>query len=327
MLLEYIRRQRRTGLFLASCAAVFAAVVALYGYPAAAVGYAALLCAALGLAVFAAGYAGFARRHRELRRLLDAVNETVLPLPPARGMLEEDYQALLRAVCDHRARLLARSEGRRQELLEDYTLWAHQIKTPIAAGRLLLQSSGEPDREALAAELLKIEEYVQMALSYLRLDSESTDYVLRRCELDEVVRGALRRYARLFILKKLTLDFWETHRTVLTDEKWLGFVIGQLLSNAVKYTPEGGRVRIYPDGETLVIADSGIGIRSEDLPRIFEKGFTGCNGREDRRATGMGLYLCRRVLTGLGHGITVSSRPREGTIVRLLLHDGRLETE
>ena len=109
MLLEYIRRQRRTGLFLASCAAVFAAVVALYGYPAAAVGYAALLCAALGLAVFAAGYAGFARRHRELRRLLDAVNETVLPLPPARGMLEEDYQALLRAVCDHRARLLARS--------------------------------------------------------------------------------------------------------------------------------------------------------------------------------------------------------------------------
>ena len=327
MLMEYIRRQRRTGLFLASCAAIFAAVVALYGYPAAAVGYAALLCAALGLAVFAVGYAGFARRHRELRRLLDAVNETVLPLPPARGMLEEDYQALLRAVCSHRARLLARSEERRQELLEDYTLWAHQIKTPIAAGRLLLQSGGEPDREALAAELLKIEEYVQMALSYLRLDSESTDYVLRRCGLDEVVRGALRRYARLFILKKLTLDFRETGRTVLTDEKWLGFVIGQLLSNAVKYTPEGGRVRIYPDGETLVIADSGIGIRSEDLPRIFEKGFTGCNGREDRRATGMGLYLCRRVLTGLGHGITVSSRPGEGTIVRLLLHDGRLETE
>lgn len=323
MLLQYLRRQYKLLLFLAASAAIFAAVLSLYAYPAEAVGYAALLCIVLGLIFFAVGYAGFLRRHRELERLKEVVNEAVLPLPPARSALEADYQALLNAVCVHRAKLLTQSENKRQDLLDYYTLWVHQIKNPIAASRLLLQSGGETDREALSAELLKIEEYVEMVLGYLRLDSDSTDYVLRRCALDDIIRASLRRYARLFILKKLTLEFHETHRVLLTDEKWLGFVVGQLLSNAAKYTPEGGSVRIYPDGETLVIADSGIGIRSEDLPRVFEKGFTGYNGREDRKATGIGLYLCKRVLTNLGQGIAIVSRPGKGTIVRLLLRDGR----
>ena len=131
------------------------------------------------------------------------------------------------------------------------------------------------------------------------------------------MRQSVRKFARLFILKKISLDFQETGRTVLTDEKWLSFVIEQLLSNAVKYTPEGGRVRVYGDGETLVIADSGIGIRPEDLPRVFEKGFTGFNGREDKKSTGIGLYLCRQVADRLNHGISIASRPGQGTLVRL----------
>ena len=135
--------------------------------------------------------------------------------------------------------------------------------------------------------------------------------------MDALVRQSVRKYARLFILKKISLDFQETGRTVLTDEKWLSFVVEQLLSNAVKYTPEGGLVRVYGDGETLVIADSGIGIRPEDLPRVFEKGFTGFNGREDKKSTGIGLYLCRQVLDRLNHGISISSRPGQGTLVRL----------
>ncbi len=327
MLLQYLRRQYKLLVFLAADAAIFAGILSLYAYPAEAVGYAALLCVVLGLLFFAVGYAGFLRRHKELEQLKKAVYETVLPLPHPRSALEADYQALLNDVCAHRAKLLTQSENSRQDLLDYYTLWAHQIKTPIAAGRLLLQSGGETDREALSAELLKIEEYVEMVLGYLRLDSDTTDYVLRRCELDGIIRASLRRYARLFILKKLTLEFHETNRTLMTDEKWLGFVLGQVLSNAIKYTPEGGTVRIYPDGETLAIADNGIGIRPEDLPRVFEKGFTGYNGREDRKATGIGLYLSRRVLTNLGHGITIVSRPGAGTIVRLLLHEGRQVAE
>lgn len=327
MLLEYIRRQRRTGLFLASCAAIFAAVVALYGYPAAAVGYAALLCAALGLAVFAAGYAGFARRHRELRRLLDAVNETVLPLPPARGMLEEDYQALLRAVCGHRARLLARSEARRQELLEDYTLWAHQIKTPIAAMRLRLQTEDSPLCRSLLADLGRIERYVEMVLTYLRLEGEGTDYVFRETELDGIVRASLRHFAGEFIDRRLTLDYTPSDVRVLTDEKWLSFVIEQVLSNALKYTPRGGVSVYVEEPKTLCVRDTGIGITPEDLPRIFERSYTGLHGRSDKRASGIGLYLCRRICRNLGHTITAESVPGAGTTVRIALEKEKITVE
>ncbi|MEI3348232.1 MAG: ATP-binding protein [Dysosmobacter sp.] len=197
-----------------------------------------------------------------------------------------------------------------------YTLWAHQIKTPIAAASLLLQEN-PPPREPLEAELLKISQYVDMVLGYLRLDSASTDYVFQDTDLNALVRQAVRKFARLFILKHITLDFQEIHRTVLTDGKWLSFVVEQLLSNALKYTPAGGTVRIYGDGETLVIADTGIGIREEDLPRIFEKGFTGYNGRAGQKSTGIGLYLCRRVSEQLNHDLTIVSRPGQGTIARL----------
>lgn len=131
----------------------------------------------------------------------------------------------------------------------------------------------------------------------------------------------------MFILKKITLDFRETGKTVLTDGKWLGFVVEQALSNALKYTPEGGVIRVYGDGDTVVIADSGIGIRPEDLPRVFEKGFTGYNGRTERKSTDIGLYLSKQVCERLGHGITVTSRPGQGTLVRLDLSRGRRVVE
>lgn len=321
MLGIYLRRQGGTILILAIFVSIFAAVFSLYNLPVEAVAYAGALCLAAGAVFFFAGYARFARRHRRLRRMLQNVEEASFQLPEPSSALEEDYQVLLRAVAADRARLSAETENSRQDMMDYYTLWAHQIKTPIAASQLLLQES-PPDRDALGVEMLKIEEYVEMVLSYLRLGSDTTDYVLRHCELDGIVREAVRKYARVFISKKIRLEFNETGRTVLTDEKWLAFVIGQVLSNALKYTPKGGGIRIYGDGETLVIADTGIGIREEDLPRVFEKGFTGYNGREDKKATGIGLYLCRRILTKLGHDITVNSRLGEGTLVRLILSGG-----
>ena len=180
-----------------------------------------------------------------------------------------------------------------------------------------MSSSLSRSREQLEAELIKIGQYVDMVLGYLRLDSDSTDYVFCDTDLDALLRQAVRKFARLFILRHIALDFRETGRAVLTDGKWLSFVVEQLLSNALKYTPSGGTVRIYADGETLVIADSGIGIREEDLPRIFEKGFTGYNGRTGQKSTGIGLYLSRRVTEKLGHDLTIVSRPGRGTIARL----------
>nr|WP_326165732.1 sensor histidine kinase [uncultured Oscillibacter sp.] len=310
----YLARHWKLLLLSAGSLGICAAVFSLYGLPLESVGYAFVLCLALGLALFAAGYGQFLRRHRELERLRLQVKEKVLPLPPPRGLLEADYQLLLQDLASERAALAMEGRNRLQDMTDYYTLWAHQIKTPIAAMRLLLQEEPRPELEG---ELIKIEQYVEMVLGYLRLGSDTTDYVLRSCGLDGLLRQSVRKFARLFILKKISLDLQETGKTVLTDEKWLAFVIEQLLSNALKYTPEGGRIRIFGDGETLVIADSGIGIRPEDLPRVFEKGFTGYNGREDKKSTGIGLYLCSQVMDRLNHGISITSRPGQGTLVRL----------
>ena len=244
----------------------------------------------------------------------------------------------------------ARQEARCQisEANRYYIRWSHQIKTPIFALRLLLREEPEENRESLA-QLFRIEQYVEMVLGYLRTEDMSADLKLTRCSLDRIIREQIHKYAGIFVSKKLSLSYEGTDAIVLTDEKWLGFVIGQILSNALKYTRTGG-IEIWLEDErgnrvsenpnlkqntapgicntapaTLVIADSGIGIQPEDLPRIFEKGYTGVNGREDNRATGIGLYLSRKILRKLGHEITVDSQVDKGTEVRLSLWKKELE--
>lgn len=313
-------RQRLKFLFLLlGVLCIFSAVFSLYHLPLEAILYAGSLCLIMTLVAFISEYIHFLRRRREMDLLLRRVSDPVLPLPPPRDLLESDYQELLRAVCADRLRLTAENRNRLEEMTDYYTLWAHQIKTPISASRLLLQSSDLPVHAEIEAELLKIEQYVEMVLGYLRLNSDTTDYLFQECDLDEIIRQALRRLAKLFILKKISLRFQETNRQVLTDSKWLLFVIEQILSNALKYTPSDGTIRVYSDGDTLVILDTGIGIRSEDLPRVFEKGFTGRNGRLEHRSTGIGLYLCRKVMDRLNHDISIHSRPGGGTLVRLNL--------
>ena len=212
---------------------------------------------------------------------------------------------------------LKRPRRERREALDYYTMWLHQIKTPIAAMNLVLQQEELPQKAELQSQLFQIERYVEMVLVYLRMGSESTDYVIKQCDLGEVVRQALHKYAPMFIRKKISLQFSAPSLRVLTDEKWLGFCVEQILSNAVKYTPQGGSVSIFEQGNSLVVQDNGIGISPWDLPRIFEKGFTGENGRLDKRASGIGLYLTKQVLQRLGHGIDIDSRQGFGTRVSL----------
>ena len=322
ILRAYLRRWRTFLLLQLVFFVLFCLVFFLYALPLEPVLYAAVLCLMIGFAVFCRELAHYGRKRRVLRALLSCVESAAFSLPEPEDALEADYQALLQAVCAHRAELAAENDNRYRDLTDYFTLWAHQVKTPIAAMQLLLQSDESTHSRELSAELFKIEQYVEMVLSYLRLGSDNTDYLFRRCALDEIVRGCVRKYARLFILRKISLDFQPTQMTVLTDEKWLSFVIEQLLSNALKYTPEGGRIRILKDGCCLVIADNGIGIRSEDLPRVFEKGFTGFNGREDKKSTGIGLYLCRQIMNQLNHGLTITSRPGAGTRVYLQFDEG-----
>ena len=308
--------------------AVFAVVFGLYDLPTEAVLLGAAVCVLLGAVLFVADFASFLRRHRELERLKREVSLTLEHIPVPRGRLEEDYQGIIRTLCEDARRAAERSDARLAEQSEYYTVWAHQIKTPIAAMRLLLSEEDTPRNRELAEALQSIEQYVEMALGYVRLDSESTDYVIRRYDLDGLVCGAIRKYAAQFIRKKIRLNYAPFHREVLTDEKWLCFVLEQILSNALKYTRSGGSVTLtLEEPLTLAVSDTGIGIAPEDLPRVFEKGYTGCNGRADKRATGIGLYLSRRILEKLGHSISVTSEAGVGTTVRLRLDSADVQVE
>lgn len=326
LFLFYLKRHYKIILMLLCFGGIFAGVFSLYSLPVEAVAYSLALCAFVGLVLFAVGFALHLRRHMQLKSLRQDVTVSLDGLPEPSGTLEEDYQELLRLLREHAARLKTESENSRRDASDYYTLWVHQIKTPISAMRLLLQSP-EHDVPQLEAELLQIEQYVGMVLSYQRLADDASDCLFREYDVDEIVRACVRRFARLFILRQISLDFGGTGLRAVTDEKWLDFVIGHILSNALKYTPPGGRIRIYRELETLCIADSGIGISAEDLPRVFEKGFTGYNGREDKKSTGIGLYLCRRACGKLGHGISIASRWGKGTTVRLDLstYTGKFE--
>lgn len=327
MFFSYLKRHYKIIIMLCAFAAIFAGVFTLYELPTEAVGYACALCAAVGAVLFVIGYAGYARRHRELVRALKTVSVSPECLPAPRGVLEEDYQNLVRLLWEEKARAVSASETEKREMDDYYTMWVHQIKTPIAAAGLLLQLPGAPDSAALSAELMEIERYAEMTLTYVRAADGSSDYVLRRCELYGIVRAAVKKYARMFILKDMAPEVDVGDLTVLTDEKWLSFVVEQLLSNAVKYTPRGGKIRVYTDGRSLCVRDSGIGVREEDIPRVFDKSFTGFNGREDKKSTGLGLYLCKRVCDKLGHSITMTSAPGQGSCVRITFGNDDMVTE
>ena len=322
MFLKYLKSRWPIPAALLLFALIFALVLSLYDMPSESVLYAGLLCASCGAFLVALSYTRWLHRCRALEQLRRSICVSDEGLPSPSDYEDELYQELVRTLSSERARLDAAADAERRDAADYYAMWAHQIKTPIAAMRLLLQQP-ELDRGSLEAELFRIEQYVGMVLGYLKLEGDSNDFVLRKRRLDDVVRGCVRKYARLFIIKKLPLNFEETRMTVLTDDKWLAFMIEQLLSNSLKYTSQG-EIRIYADGKALVVEDTGIGISAEDLPRLGERGFTGYNGREDKKSTGLGLYLCRRVCAKLGHKLVIESTPDVGTRVKSLFADSTM---
>jgi signal transduction histidine kinase len=307
---------------------IFLVTFYFYGLPLGAVLYPTAVAALLWLCYGVSRLVRTVRLHRRLTQLAALPSEQMEGgLPNAIRLTDQDYQNLITHLRQEQAALRTQMNRQYADRVDYFTLWAHQVKTPISSMELALENEDSALARRLKGELFRVEQYVEMVLAFLRLDSASTDYVIRAYPLDPILRSAVKKFAGEFISRKLSLRYEPVESTVLTDEKWLSFVVEQVLSNALKYTPSGGAIRVYGDGETLVISDTGIGIRSEDLPRIFEKGFTGCNGREDKKSTGIGLYLCRRVLDQLGHGITVTSRLGQGTQVALDLSRSKQVTE
>lgn len=327
LFLQYLK-QRRRGIFAAILfCVIFGITFALYRLPMEAVLYPTAVCAVLGLALLLVDFRRVLRKHQVLERIQTMTDAMVESFPPIDGMEDADYQQIVRLLREEQARFRAITTKRYQDMVDYYTIWAHQIKTPIASMRLTLQNEDSPLSRKLSGDLFRIEQYVEMVLMFLRLDSDSSDYLFRECELDPIIHQAVRKFAGEFISRKLQLVYEPVHTKVITDEKWLSFVIEQALSNALKYTPSGSVTISLERPRTLCIRDTGIGIAPEDLPRIFEKGYTGYHGRADKKASGIGLYLCKRICNNLGHRISAESVPDMGTVIRIDLSQYKVNVE
>jgi len=343
----FIDQVKYIGIFF-MFSAVFIIVILQYKMPIDPVLYSLLICTFLGCCCLIYNFIKYHNRYKSLYETYLNMETTLNMLPAPNNYMEELYGQLLQDLFDNRSELYSKMKQQELESTDYYTLWIHQIKTPIAALHLLLQTADAKKNTILMKqELFKIEQYAEMALHYLRLQYMSLDILLKECNLNEIVKLSIKKYSINFIEKKLSLNFEEFDGVVISDEKWLGFVIEQILSNCIKYTYKGGitidyidsnhntfandklkyAYRVTSSDSVLCISDTGIGIKQEDLPRIFEKGFTGYNGRMDKKSTGIGLYLCKQVINKLGFEISVTSEVGKGTMFQIQFGKQKGEAE
>ena len=299
--------------------------------------YAAVLDAILLLIIVLVGFFRYSSKVKALSNALKRPVEEQAQLPEATDDVEILYHRLLENQSIARSESESSAAVRQSRMRDYYSMWVHQIKTPISAMKLLLEAEREElgqlmcDEEQQAAfkelsdnldsfedELFRIEEYVSMALQYQRVSSTENDFVLEKVSVDGVIRDTIKKYAKIMIRRHIGINYSGTGQEVYTDGKWLAFMLEQILSNAIKYTPQGVvtiETAEEKDRFFITIKDTGIGIKAEDLPRVFEKGYTGYNGHADKKATGIGLYLCRQMADKLGHTIRMESELGKGTKV------------
>ena len=232
------------------------------------------------------------------------MDENLVPKP------EIDYQK------DYSDEYLLEKE---KELQEYFLIWIHQIKTPITAGKLICDSDIENENvKNIKKELIYIEDYTNMALSYLKMSKHNTDMDISLVNLDDIINPLIKKYAILFISNNIKLEYKKLNVRVITDSKWCMVVIEQLLSNAIKYTKNGTVSITFNEKENyLEIKDNGIGIKESDLPKIFDKGYSGFNGRQNQKSTGIGLFLVKQILDKLGQKVKLESKLDEGTSVKV----------
>ena len=296
----------------------------MYGIPLGPVLYADLLM--LGITAVYLGYSYI--RYRRKRRILKLWETNFrysgeMEKPKGEDCFEETYLRIIENLEQDQQREREAWQNEQKKDREYYTRWSHQIKTPIAAMNLLL-SEKEPDIRSIRRELFRVEQYADMALQYQRLEGESSDLVLEKVKLHKMVSQTLKKLSTIFVYKKLHVKLGGLEKEIVTDEKWMCFILEQILTNAAKYTEEGGMIEIWLEQEVLCIRDNGIGIQEEDLPRIFEWGYTGYNGRLDKKSTGIGLSLTKEAAGLLQIGISMESQVGRGTTVFLNLAQKRV---
>ena len=311
---SYIKKNLKIYLLLIIFIFIFVLIFYLYNLPFEALFYSGLLCFIVALITSIIDFNNYRKSYIYLKYLESNILNNKEDLPKSLDIRVEYYQKIIERLHNEVEKLKIDDYKKMGDLADYYSMWIHQIKTPIAAINFLLDNE-EIDVKVTRQELFKIERYVEMVLTYIRLGSETSDYVITSINLDEVVRENIKKYATLFINKKIKLNYVSHETYVISDKKWLGFAFEQLLSNAIKYTKSGGEISINISESELTIEDNGIGIYEEDLPRIFEQSFTGLNGRYEKKSSGLGLYLCKKTLDKLQHKIEITSEVNKGTKV------------
>lgn len=323
---EYIKA--RLGIITAaiSCYLIMFLISFVYAVPMMPTILSVAVTTVIGILVGAWDYRNYVKKHHQLVRALEAPELFAEQLEYTDegsvegriGLIEEDYLKMLIKLTDDLNKSKELNSERYNSMVEYYTVWVHQIKTPIAAISLIVQNM--EDRETanrLKAELTRVESYAEMALNYLRLGSESNDLRFEEVDVDSVVRGEIKKMMSMFFAKGLSVDFVPSDIRITTDKKWLGFIIGQFISNAIKYQTEG-TIHFYGDENSFVIQDEGIGIAKEDIPRIFEKGYTGYNGHNEKQSSGLGLYLVKKAADMLNIKVAIESEPGTGTRAKVI---------
>lgn len=312
--------KRKTGIVaITGTALIFFLVFILNGLEAKFYIYPVILSVAFLTALFIADYLKKKARHREFKRLCVLPYQSVTEdLFSPVTELEEDYVKLLMHVMKEMGGVITEFEKKEIDTADYYSMWVHQIKTPIASMNLKLKSMDSPDARKLLSDLTSIENYVDMVMSYLRLNSEHTDYVFKDENIKDMLRQSVKKFSTDFIERKLSMEFEVQDCLVYTDRKWVSIVFEQIISNALKYTRSGGiKISFFEESNMLAIKDTGIGIDSTELPRIFERGYTGFNGRGEAHSSGIGLFIAKKICDNLGIGIRCVSKVNEGTTMYL----------
>lgn len=315
MLIKYLKDRKLIFIAILFWIAIFSSVFALCGIEFKYVWYPTVLgCMALVICLVV-DFVCYYKKCRSLTIVENSIDVTLDNLPKTSNQIEKMYTELLKLLTNEKNEEINNILNSKKETMEYVTLWSHQIKTPITALQLLANDTDEEIRIEILNRLFEIEQYQDMMLQYLRLEGGGSDYVLADYSVKDMVNQAVKYFARIFISKGISVKIQvDESRKVVTDEKWMVFVLKQLISNALKYTSKG-EICISFDNDELLIKDSGIGIAKEDLPRIFDRGYTGYNGRKDKKATGLGLYLTKQILDRLNHKIEIDSQIGVGTRV------------
>lgn len=316
LLNEYLKMKKTSIIGILGVYAILFVFVYLYRIPIEVILYPFILTIVFVLIVLLFDYIKYKEKVNKIIQICNDISSCYSVKINDKNIFDEYYLDIINELLKENRKQVSQFQKKVSDVNDYFSIWVHQIKTPIASMKLKIDNE-QMDLLQLASDLNRIDHYVDLVLSFLKFDEEKIDLYFRKTDVDRIMRESLKKFSNDFIIKKIRLDYKLSKREVLTDEKWLSFVFDQLLSNALKYTDKGTISIYYDEDSCLCIKDSGIGIALADMERLFEKGFTGYNGRQYKKASGIGLYMCKRMCDKLNTAISIESVVNEYTLVKL----------